>query len=64
MQGFESVVYHLELAFLSRKFRIIEHAQSSFFQFFSFFSAEFTRSYQDLHFHQILGVMPQKPVVY
>ena len=42
MQSFESVACHLELAILSRNFGIIEHAQSSAVEYFSFFSAEVT----------------------
>ena len=32
MQSLESVACHLELAILSRKFRITEHVQSSVFE--------------------------------
>ena len=34
---FGSVASHLELAILSRKFRITEHAQSSAVEYFNFF---------------------------
>ena len=37
IQSFDSVASHLELAILSRKFRITEHAQSSVVEYFSFF---------------------------
>ena len=36
-QSFESVACNLELAILSRKFGITEHAQSSVVEYFSFF---------------------------
>ena len=40
MQSFDSVASHLELATLSRKFCITEHAQSSVVvEYFNFFSA-------------------------
>ena len=37
IQNFDSVASHLELAILSRKFRITEHAQSSVVEYFNFF---------------------------
>ena len=37
IQNFDSVASHLELAILSRKFRITEHAQSSAVEYFNFF---------------------------
>ena len=44
VQSVESVACHLELAMLSFKFRITEHAPSSIVEYFSIFPAEFTRS--------------------
>ena len=43
IQSFESVAFHLELAILSGKIWIGEHAQVS----------------QDLHFHQVIGLILQ-----
>ena len=40
IQSFDYVASHLELAILSRKFRITEHAQSSVVEYFSVFSAK------------------------
>ena len=37
IQNFDSVPFHLELAILSRKFRITQHAQSSAVEYFDFF---------------------------
>ena len=37
IQNFDSVASHLELAILSRKFRITEHAQSSAVEYFNFY---------------------------
>ena len=37
VQSFDSVAPHLELAILSRKFRITEHLQSSVVEYFNFF---------------------------
>ena len=64
MQSQESVPCHLELAILPRKFRITEHAQSSAVEYFNFFSIEINLSLQDLHFHQVMGIMRQKQVIY
>ena len=64
MQSKESVPCHLELAILSRKFRITEHAQSSAVEYFTFFSIDINLSLQDLHFHQVMGIRPQRPVIY
>ena len=51
------------LIILSRKFSITEHAQSSVVEYFNFLSAEFSSSLQDLHFHQVMGVMLEKQVI-
>ena len=64
IQNFDSVASHLELAILSRKFRITEHAQSSAVEYFNFFSIEINLSLQDLHFHQVMGIMLQKQLIY
>ena len=63
IQNFDSVASHLELAILSRKYRITEHAQSSAVEYFNF-SIEINLSLQDLHFHQVMGIMLQKQVIY
>ena len=63
-QSFESVACHLELAILSRKFRITEHAQSNVVKYFSFFQQNSLEVFQDLHVHQVNGIRPQKPVIY
>ena len=55
IQNFDSVASHLELAILSRKFRITEHAQSSAVEYFNFFSTEINLSLQDLHLHQVMA---------
>ena len=52
MQSFESVACHLELAILSRRFGITEHAQSSVI-FYSLFRQDSLEVLQDLHFHQV-----------
>ena len=57
IQNFNSVASHLELAILSRKFRITEHAQSSAVKYSNFFSIEINLSLHDLHFHQVMGIM-------
>ena len=64
MKSFEYVNCHLELAILSRKFGITEHAQSSVVEYFSFFQQNSLEVLQDLHFHQPMTIRPQKPVVY
>ena len=64
MQNFESIASHLELAILSRTFRATEHAQSSAVEYFNFFSIEINLSLQDLRFHQVMGIMLQKQVIY
>ena len=66
VQNFHSmaIASHLELAILSRKFRTTEHAQSSAVEYFNFFSIEINLSLQDLHFHQVMGIMLQKQVIY
>ena len=51
IQSFEPVVCHLELAILSGKSRITEHAQSSVVQYFRFFQQNSLEGFQDLHFH-------------
>ena len=63
-QNFDSIASHLELAILSRMFGTTEHAQSSAVEFFNFFSLEINLSLQDLHFHQVMGIMLQKQVIY
>ena len=64
IQSFESVAYHLELVILSRKFGITEHAQSSVAEYFSLLQQNSLEGLQDLHFHQVMGMRPQKPVIY
>ena len=63
MQSFDSVASHLELAILSRKFRITEHVQSNV-ENFNFFPAEGSSSLQNLHLHQVMGIMLQNQVIY
>ena len=60
----ESVACHLELSILSRKFGITGHGQSSVVEYFSLFQQNSLEVLQDLHFHQIMGIRPQKPVIY
>ena len=57
IQNFDPVASHLEPVILSRKFRITEHTQSSAVEYFNFFSIEINLSLQDLHFHQVMGIM-------
>ena len=64
IQNFDSVASHLELAILSRKFTITEHAQSRAVEYFNFFSIEINLSLQDLHFHQVTGIMLKKQLIY
>ena len=64
IQNVDSIASHLELAILSRKFRNTEHAQSSAVEYFNFFSIEINSSLQDLRFHQVMGIMLQKQVIY
>ena len=64
MQNFDSIASHLELAILSRKFRTTEHAQWSAVEYFNFFSIEINLNLQDLYFHQFMGIMLQKQVIY
>ena len=64
MQNFDSIASHLELAILSRRFRTAEHAQSSSVEYFNFFPIEINLSLQDLHFHEVMGIMLQKQVIY
>ena len=64
MHNFDSIASHLELAILSRMFRTTEHAQSSGVEYFNFFSIEINLNLQDLHFHQVMGIMLQKQVIY
>ena len=63
IQSFESAAYHLELAILSRKFGLTELAQSSVVEYFSFFQQNSLKVLQDLHFHQVMALRPQKPVI-
>ena len=60
-QRFDSVALRLELAILSGRFRITDHAQSSVAEYFN--SEEFSLSLQDLHFYQVMGMMLQKQVI-
>ena len=62
-QSFESVACRLELAILSRKFGITEHVQSSTAKYFSIFQHDSLEVSQDLHFHQVMDIRPQKPVI-
>ena len=64
MKSFESVICHLELAILSRKFGITERAQSSVVEYFSFFQQNSLEVLQDLRFHQVMNIRPQKPAIY
>ena len=64
IQNFDSVASHLELAILSGKFRITEHAQSSAVEYCNLFSIEINLNLQDLHFPQVMGIMLQKQVIY
>ena len=64
MKSFESVACHLELAILSGKFGITEHAQSSVVEYFSFFQQNSLEVLQDLHFHQVMSIRSQKLVIY
>ena len=41
-----------------------EHAQSSVFEYCSFFQQNSLKVSQDLHLHQVIGIRPQKPVTY
>ena len=64
MQSFESIACHAELAILSRKFRITEHTHSGVVEYFSLFQQNSIEVLQDLHFHQVMGIMSQKPGIY
>ena len=64
IQNFDQIASHLELAILSRKCKTTEHAQSTAVEYFNFFSIEINLSLQDLHFHQVMGIMLQKQVIY
>ena len=64
IQSFEFVACHLELVILSRKFGITDHAQSGVVEYFSFFQQNSHEVLQDLHFHQLMGIRPQKAVIY
>ena len=64
IQSFESVACHLQLAMLSRKFGITEQAQSSVAEYFSLFQQNSLEILQVLHFHQVMGIRPQRPVIY
>ena len=55
IRSFDSVVSHLELAILSRKFRITEHMQSTVVKYFNLFSAEFSSSLQKPEFSSGYG---------
>ena len=52
IQSFDSVASHLELVILSGKFRITEHAH------------EHEMLLQELHFHQVMGIMLHKQVIH
>ena len=64
IQNFDFGASYLEFAILSKMFRITEHAQSSAVEYFNFFSIEINLILQDLHFHQVMGIMLQKQVIY
>ena len=53
MQSFESVACHLELAILSRKLGITEHAQLGVAEYISLFQQYVPEVLQVLHIHQI-----------
>ena len=63
MQSFDYVAPHLELAILSRKFRITEQLSTPnqvLLNIYTFFSAEMNSSLQNLHFHQVMDLMLKK----
>ena len=55
-QSFESVACPLQLVILSRKFRIPEYEQSSVFECSSFFQQNSLEVFQELYFHQLMGI--------
>ena len=62
IQSFESVACHLELAILSRKSRITEHGRLSVVKYFNFCRQNTLEAI--LSFPQVMGIVPQKPVIY
>ena len=64
MQSEESVPCHPELSIYLESLEYTEHAQSSVFEYCSFFQQNSLQVSQDLHLHQVIGIRPQKPVIY
>ena len=52
------------LPFYLESLEYTEHVQSSVFEYCSFFQQNSLKVSQDLHFHQVIGIRPQKPVIY
>ena len=56
-QSLESLACHLELVILSRRFGITGHQQSNVPEYFSLFQQNSLEVLQDLHFHQVMGII-------
>ena len=63
IQSFDSVDPHLELVYLE-SLRLLNMRNQVLLNILTFFSAEFSSSLQDLHFHQVMGMMLQRQVIY
>ena len=64
IQSSQSVACHPELAILSRKLGITEHAQLSVAKYISFFQQYILEVLQVLHIYQIMVIRPNKTVTY
>ena len=59
-----NVQLYAKLRFYLKSLEYTEHAQSSVFEYCSFFQQNSLEVSQDLHLHQVMGIRPQKPVIY
>ena len=58
-QNFDSIAPHLELAILSRTFRITEHAQSSV-EYFNLLLQNSVQALKNLHFYQVMDMFQNR----
>ena len=65
IQSFESVAGHLELAILSRNgLELLSMRNQVLLNILVFFQQNSLEVFQNLYFQQVMGIVPQKPVIY
>ena len=65
IQSFESVAGHLELSILSRNgLELLSMRNQVLLNILVFFQQNSLEVFQNLYFQQVMGIMPQKPVIY